>query len=1088
MAAPVLLVHDDIATIASVRRLLAREGYEVILATSAADALIGFGHHLPGLIILAPSVESGRGYVVLEELAQHPDGKLARVLLLGESIPGYGAPVAPLPLDGQTFLQLVQEAFRAAPDAQGWQVADGDHLAPLSGEWLTDAPEPWRAAAPPEVDPEQVSADDVMQVPDEDWSLIDPEAEERTRRAEAAAQAAIDATHQEVEAEAIAAIDSTLAAPSAEDPAPSGNDTPVPTGDEGQSATDRLESDLEALEDEIRAEAAERRRQRAERKAAGEAAHPAPKTEEPAPPPPPRVETAPEAQWFDDALGEELGSGHWAPATGREPLDETSFADLNEAGAPAAPPPEPADTTDEVLREAELQAEAAPPEAHDWGAEVEVPGAAAEPEYPEAELAEPPESSPPPEEETPESEVAAEREREEEARRASEEAAEREREEARQAAEAARREAEATAEREHEEEAERAREVAERKAAEESRREAEEAAEREREERAREAEREERAREAVEEARRQAEEAAEQEIAEQAQQAREQAHQERLERERLAAEEEAEREAAARAKAEAAAQAEIERLENEREAARAEAALRAQEAAAQEQVARRASERAEALAERERSALAVAAKAREAAEAARRETDAATSRLKGEAEQVLKATRSDLDRAEKEVQSEREARARLEAELSAMQETAERARGIAEKAARRVEEERKSREQADAAREVAEEASRQAEKARADSERARVQAEEAARRAAEEAKVLATAAVVPLLVGRDSLKVPMGGAVDLAELAGLVVKLCRARVETRLELKAGDALRTLWLQRGSLVGAASTVPQESLLDRARRDGLIGREQEAEMRLLRSAPAAEMLDVLKGGGLLREAELVPLVQRHAEQIALEALSEADSVYRLAPEPPPSDVPFATSPRTVLQMLTEALRRALDADELLSRWGGLRAVPTATEAPVDGKALGLSDRERRIIASADGEGLLEDLLRASGMRQEAALKLLGAAQILGLLRVDPPEERTEEPSATLSIDRLAAKFDQIQDGDYFSILGLPRSAGGDEVQRAYAALAAEFHPLKFAALPDPSVQHRARQVQEALVEAAHVLQDDRLRKEYARHLVD
>src|SRR5260370_14500802 len=121
MAAPVLLVHDDIATIATARRLLAREGFETILATSAADALIAFGHHLPGLIILGPSLEGGRGHVVLEELAQHPDGQLARVLLLGESIPGFGAPVVPLPLEGDTFLPMVQEAVRPGGDVPGWQ-------------------------------------------------------------------------------------------------------------------------------------------------------------------------------------------------------------------------------------------------------------------------------------------------------------------------------------------------------------------------------------------------------------------------------------------------------------------------------------------------------------------------------------------------------------------------------------------------------------------------------------------------------------------------------------------------------------------------------------------------------------------------------------------------------------------------------------------------------------------------------------------------------------------------------------------------------------------------------------------------------
>src|SRR5882672_9800101 len=122
MAGPVLLVHDDIATIAAVRRLLAREGHEVLLATSAADAVIAFGHYLPSLIILAPSVESGRGNLVLEEVARHPDAKLARLLLLGETVPGFGAPVVPLPLDGAVFLEMGHDAMRAPGDADQWAV------------------------------------------------------------------------------------------------------------------------------------------------------------------------------------------------------------------------------------------------------------------------------------------------------------------------------------------------------------------------------------------------------------------------------------------------------------------------------------------------------------------------------------------------------------------------------------------------------------------------------------------------------------------------------------------------------------------------------------------------------------------------------------------------------------------------------------------------------------------------------------------------------------------------------------------------------------------------------------------------------
>src|SRR6185503_1027653 len=103
MTSPILLVHDDIATIAAVRRVLTRAGYEVVLAHSVADAIIAFGHSLPGLVVISPGVEGGKGAAVLDELSQHPEANRLRVLLIGGAIEGWDAPVIQLPLDGDTF-------------------------------------------------------------------------------------------------------------------------------------------------------------------------------------------------------------------------------------------------------------------------------------------------------------------------------------------------------------------------------------------------------------------------------------------------------------------------------------------------------------------------------------------------------------------------------------------------------------------------------------------------------------------------------------------------------------------------------------------------------------------------------------------------------------------------------------------------------------------------------------------------------------------------------------------------------------------------------------------------------------------------
>jgi preprotein translocase subunit Sec63 len=112
----------------------------------------------------------------------------------------------------------------------------------------------------------------------------------------------------------------------------------------------------------------------------------------------------------------------------------------------------------------------------------------------------------------------------------------------------------------------------------------------------------------------------------------------------------------------------------------------------------------------------------------------------------------------------------------------------------------------------------------------------------------------------------------------------------------------------------------------------------------------------------------------------------------------------------------------------------------------------------------------------------------ARVLDLVRLEPASEPTGTAPPELDIRRLESKFEEVQDADYFSVLGLARSAGSEEVKRAYERLAAEFHPLRFAGHPDASLQFRAQQIRTVLSEAARALSDDRLRAEYARNLLD
>jgi DnaJ-domain-containing protein 1 len=189
-----------------------------------------------------------------------------------------------------------------------------------------------------------------------------------------------------------------------------------------------------------------------------------------------------------------------------------------------------------------------------------------------------------------------------------------------------------------------------------------------------------------------------------------------------------------------------------------------------------------------------------------------------------------------------------------------------------------------------------------------------------------------------------------------------------------------------------------------------------------------------------------------------------------------------------MLAEALRRAASPDELLSLLGGGEAVASATDSELDLRALGFSERERKMLSWVDGEASVEDLSLASGLKPDAAFRALLVAKWLGLITLAPGTRRAAPAPGQLEERRLEAKYEEVQDADYFTILGLPRSAGADEVRRAYERLSQEFDPLRFSGHPDPTLQQRAQVVASLLEEAARALEDDRRRVEYARHLLD
>ncbi len=1038
MPAPLLLVDDDLATIAQVKRLLAREGYEMVLATNAADAVIAWGHHLPPLVLISPKVESDRGRIVLEELRQHPDAQLLHVLLLGETIPGFGYPVAALPLDPETFAQTVNELVQGTSSSDGWEVrvaasSRTDALpAYVPAAEQNEEPDPWRATRKSSV-PGRSEETQLFSTPDAGSPAVDAPGDlESALFGDLEAQVA-----REVEAEAMASVDASLAR------------LPV-------------DQELQDLEDDVRAEAARRREKR-------QAAANVPAVGLPTPDrqPPPDDLTA-----FDEPI-----------VTSSEDEDATAarlLAELQKAKATMA-------RAEQAAREAMQTAAAAAQRKIDADVSIQLEREAAQHALAEAEA-----------------QIATERTERERAEHDLQERGESSAGEARQLWTEVERLEAALTETHNALQEQRATGTA---------LEAELATARERAAVAEALE----AELATVRERATAADTFESELKERSDAAT------ALEAELATVKERAEgadvqlgqtRASAADALKEANARIEdleaavtATRTSQEQSAGAAEdLAIRLQQAREKSAEAETllATVRAEAAAtserlEREKAERMVLEDERTRLEEQRAALDEKLSTLGTQTDELSTAAQraaGDLREAIEEAEQS-EARAQeLQRENDKVQAEAAAAKAEADTQRQRSVEAEAGLAQVKAEVEklredftAAHAAQRNLEEALEDAKAANLEVRTRADAAETKARVLEEKSVLPLKVPhRAPLSVTRFGQVDLGQLARLVGQIVLARAEIRLELAAQGGRRTVWLNRGTVTAAESTFGGESLLDRARRDGLIDARQTAELQMVRSATPAETVVVLKERGFLRDTEVVPLVQRYTEQVALDAFSENASEYRLTEEAPGNETMAATLPRPTLPLVAEALRRALPVEELLQRLGGSDAVPTTVDNELDLRALGFADKERRMLGYCDGEANVEDLALASGLKADVAFRALLVAKLLGFIELTVPARTAVVPAPQLDVKRLEAKFEQVQEADYFTMLGLGRAAGGDEVMRAWQRLAEEFDPIKYSGHPDPGLQQRAQIVYSVLEEAAKALGDDRRRADYARHLVD
>jgi CheY-like chemotaxis protein len=332
----------------------------------------------------------------------------------------------------------------------------------------------------------------------------------------------------------------------------------------------------------------------------------------------------------------------------------------------------------------------------------------------------------------------------------------------------------------------------------------------------------------------------------------------------------------------------------------------------------------------------------------------------------------------------------------------------------------------------------------------------------------------------DARPLPSAGALSEASLPRLLAGLARAKATGRLDLDGGA--RSLWIEDGRVVGAASASSDERAEELALRLGLLTREQHRAV-----APAAAGLASRRVGvlllerGYLRGSELVLLARRRTEEI-LFAAAGAGGASRFTPGAEVAADERVAMERGTLALAVDAVRRRWHGALVDGVLGGGATLLEAAPAPPPLAELGLAPGEARLAALADGLRTVDEIVADSALDGLSARQALAALVEVGALTAKVRAAPSQAGPSRVDLARVEEKLSHVQRSDYFVILGVPRDATPNAIRAAAERLLAELAPERFGPECPEGVAGKLAEIRAVIGDARDVLADDELRGEY------
>jgi hypothetical protein len=318
------------------------------------------------------------------------------------------------------------------------------------------------------------------------------------------------------------------------------------------------------------------------------------------------------------------------------------------------------------------------------------------------------------------------------------------------------------------------------------------------------------------------------------------------------------------------------------------------------------------------------------------------------------------------------------------------------------------------------------------------------------------------------------------------------RVTGCLTIDSEDGVRRVVLRDGDVVTAGSGAESESLLAFLVARGDLPKETLQQLGGRIPAYGKHAGAALIAHGLLTQDQLWEVLRAHAEWLLGCLLRVARGTADMDPDAPGRlrSEPNVFGAAAGAAVLVEVARRVVGAEEALGLLGGPAARVGDGERASLLRECGLSEAELALVDSGRGRTVGELVAERPDADVAAilyALALLGVVEPIASIGARP-ESAASVGADALDVDalraRVRARAELVDEGDYFAVLGVARTATGYEVRRAFLDLRRAFDPARILVPQIADLADDVRKIALVLEEAYEILKEPSRRERYRR----